>query len=100
MDEELPATLRSRRDAAWRLIEPLVRAQPETFLEQPRAALVAEIVAQGKTSRFTLYRLLRRYWQRGMTPNALIPGLRQQRRARQGQGGLRQETRRPGDPWS
>lgn len=72
-DDDLPEKWRKRRDAAWALIQPLVRAQPDTFLEAPRAKLIAEIVAQGSSNRFTLYRHLRRYWQRGMTPNALLP---------------------------
>jgi len=72
-DDDLPENWRKHRDAAWALIQPLVRAQPDTFLEAPRAKLIAEIVAQGRSNRFTLYRHLRRYWQRGMTPNALLP---------------------------
>jgi transposase InsO family protein len=52
---------------------PLIEAQPEIFFERERASRVAEIERQGDSNRFTLYRLLRRYWQRGMTPNALLP---------------------------
>ncbi|SEA63548.1 Mu transposase C-terminal domain-containing protein [Rubrimonas cliftonensis] len=73
LEDATPPTHRTRRDAAWRLIEPLIRAQPDTFLEGPRGALVAQTVARGEASRTRLYRLLRRYWQRGMTPNALLP---------------------------
>ncbi|WP_333834426.1 Mu transposase C-terminal domain-containing protein [Rubrimonas sp.] len=73
LEEALPPAWRDRRDMSWRLIEPLVRAQPDTFFEARRAALTAEIAAKEGSNRFTIYRLLRRYWQRGMTPNALLP---------------------------
>ncbi|MFX6174650.1 transposase, partial [Acinetobacter baumannii] len=36
-------------------------------------SLVKRIIEQHKTTHQTIYRLARRYWQRGQTPNALIP---------------------------
>ena len=38
-----------------------------------RFSLVKRIIEQHKTTHQTIYRLARRYWQRGQTPNALIP---------------------------
>ena len=73
LEETLPRKWRDRRDASGQLIEPLIRAQPDTFSEEQRAAVTSEIAAQRASNRFTIYRLLRRYWQRGMTPNALLP---------------------------
>lgn len=73
LEERLTPAARARRDAAWSLIIPLIEAQPEVFFERERASRVAEIERRGDSNRFTLYRLLRRYWQRGMTPNALLP---------------------------
>lgn len=69
----LSKALRTRRDSAWALIERLVQAQPDVFHERVRAELVADAVARSGVSRFTVYRMLRRFWQRGMTPNALLP---------------------------
>lgn len=61
-----------KRDAAWDLIAPLVEAQPMTFDAAYRADIVARIVTTGTASRQSVYRAIRRYWQRGMTPNALL----------------------------
>jgi hypothetical protein len=72
-EEALSEAQRARRDAAWALIRPLVEAQPDVFRERIRASLVADVVTRTGASRFTVYRALRRFWQRGMTPNALLP---------------------------
>lgn len=71
----LTAAQRGRRDEGWALIQPLVLAQPRCFESRHRARLCTEIEqtnAQGAT-RQKVARLIRRYWQRGMTPNALLP---------------------------
>lgn len=61
-----------RRDIAWALIEELVNT-PGIFLPVERAALVDARVEQGSATRVTFYKHLRRYWQRGMVVNALLP---------------------------
>ncbi|MGV0887740.1 Mu transposase C-terminal domain-containing protein, partial [Acinetobacter venetianus] len=38
-----------------------------------RSSLINEIINSKKSTKQTIYRLLRQYWQRGQTPNALIP---------------------------
>lgn len=73
LEERLTPAVRQRRDASWALILPLVHAQPEIYYEHERATRVADVAGQAGSNRFTLYRLLRRYWQRGMVPNALLP---------------------------
>jgi hypothetical protein len=45
----------------------------ECFDSKVRGKLVALLELEGKGSRSTLYRYCRRYWQRGMCPNALLP---------------------------
>ena len=72
-ESALIAAQRDKRDANWALIQPQVMAQPRSFNSEHRAAIVDEILAATSTSRKTLYRQIRRYWQRGMTPNALLP---------------------------
>ncbi|MBF5096020.1 transposase [Azospirillum sp. INR13] len=69
----IPEGHRTRRDAAWALIRPLVVEQPDIFHPDRRATLVRQLGAEMGSNRFTLYRLLRRFWQRGMSPNALLP---------------------------
>jgi hypothetical protein len=63
----------SKRDAAWAAIQPLVVDQPMVFDPEYRSNIIVRIVASGALSRQTVYRLIRRYWERGMTPNALTP---------------------------
>ncbi|BBH15059.1 Mu transposase C-terminal domain-containing protein [Chromobacterium haemolyticum] len=61
------------RDKAWGLISPLVNKTPAIFDRSKRGPLVAAVVAEGLATHRTLYGYLRRYWQRGQTPNALLP---------------------------
>lgn len=69
-----PTTVQARRrDEAWDAIRPLAQAQPKLFLPQERATLVDARADEIGTTRQKLYRLLRRWWQRGMTPAALTP---------------------------
>ena len=72
-ESALTSAQRDKRDENWALIQPLIVAQPRSFNSEHRAAIVEEILATTSTSRKTLYRQIRRYWQRGMTPNALLP---------------------------
>ena len=64
---------KARRDKSWAMIKPLLAQQPEIFRPNARAQSVNRLVEETGASRHSLYRLLRRYWQRGMTPNALLP---------------------------
>lgn len=73
---------KQRRDRAWGLIQPLVENTPDIFSAHRRGALVETTVeaaregTNAKIKRTTvaqLYTYLRRYWQRGMTANALLP---------------------------
>jgi len=61
-----------KRDKNLAIIKPII--EHEKFYDSNiRASLINEIVNQKITTKQTIYRLLRQYWQRGMTPNALIP---------------------------
>lgn len=74
-EASLTEAQRERRDKGWALIQTLVLAQPRCFESRHRARLCAQIAdtyAPG-TTRQKVARLIRRYWQRGMTPNALLP---------------------------
>lgn len=73
IEDQIPATHRERRDRAWALLLPLLQEQPANFLAEKRGPIVQTVIAGTGADRHTLYRLLRRYWQRGMTPNALLP---------------------------
>jgi hypothetical protein len=72
-DEAISAAQRARRDKTWAMLRPLVMGQPAIFHEGPRGRAIAKAMAETGATKQTLYRLLRRYWQRGLTPNALLP---------------------------
>lgn len=61
-----------KRDAGMELIKPLI-AHDQFYVPSIRFDLVKRILEQQKTTHQTIYRLARRYWQRGQIPNALIP---------------------------
>jgi len=87
-DGSLKDSYKAIRDKAWRHIEHLVARVPDIFVAHRRSRLIKALVVELKrkadsseeakegneqTSHVSIYKNLRRYWQRGMTPNALIP---------------------------
>lgn len=72
-ETSLPEPRKGRRDHAWQIVADLIRNEPEIYYPRHRAQKVAECVAAGLATRPTIYLYLRRYWQRGQTPNALLP---------------------------
>jgi hypothetical protein len=71
-DAVLPEAVRQKRDQAWEVIHEMV-GNPDIFRAKDRGRLVAEIMARTGHDHKTIYRYLRRYWQGGQTPNALLP---------------------------
>lgn len=63
---------REKRDNNYKLIKPLLDS-PEFYLPKSRAKVIDEILDSNKSTKQTLYRLARRYWQRGQTLNAFLP---------------------------
>jgi len=63
-----------RRDAAWRIIESIVLSPNDGALDSEiRGKLVREAIQRAGSTKKHVYRYLRRYWQAGMTSNALLP---------------------------
>ena len=60
------------RDRNYQLIKPIVE-DPNFYIKKVRAKHISEILESGEVSRPYLYKLIRRYWQRGQVPNALLP---------------------------
>ena len=61
-----------KRDHNFAIIKRII--EHERFYDpKERAYLIEQLVQQKIATKQTIYRLLRCYWQRGMTPNALIP---------------------------
>lgn len=72
-EDSLSPQQRQRRDAAWGIVRPLIMQQPDLFTADRRGLMVRKAMEEHGVTKQTIYRLLRRYWQRGMTPNALLP---------------------------
>jgi hypothetical protein len=64
---------RALRDKNWDRIAPLLAQQPAILDPDRRGKIVAALIKERNESHVAYYRLLRRYWQRGMTRNALLP---------------------------
>lgn len=71
--QALPAKYIEVRDRAWTMLSGLVVQVPEIYEARRRGELVQEAAQRHGVSHPTIYRYLRRYWQRGQTPNALLP---------------------------
>ncbi|MYM21122.1 hypothetical protein GTP46_00475 [Duganella sp. FT135W] len=71
--ELLPPKHLQLRARAWEIIEGLVAQEPGIYEARLRGQMIAQATAQHDVSHPTIYRYLRRYWQRGQTPNALLP---------------------------
>jgi transposase InsO family protein len=69
LDDDSPA--KATRDNNYELIKPIV-SEPRFYVSKVRSAIINQIVLERRSTKKTLYFLLRRYWQRGQTPNALI----------------------------
>ncbi len=63
----------SMRDDAWEIIKDVVTKEPDIFFSNKRGHLVQEIMKKYNVSKPTIYKYLRRYWQGGKIPDALLP---------------------------
>ena len=72
---EKGSTQEIKRDQNYALIYPLI-SHELFFIPAQRGNIINEIMAQHEVTKQTIYRLIRRYWQRGQTPNALLPDYR------------------------
>jgi len=69
----LPQKHRDLQAKAWAIVHSLLAEQPALYESRARAALVAQCAAAHGVSRPSVLRYLRRYWERGQTPDALLP---------------------------
>lgn len=69
----LPSRHRELQQKAWAIVAGLQACAPALYAPRERAAMVAEAAARHGVSRATVLRYLRRFWERGQTPDALLP---------------------------
>lgn len=72
-DTTMPELRKKRRDKAWAIVADLVADEPNIYYASHRSQRIIECVKGGLATKSTMYAYLRRYWQRGQTPNALLP---------------------------
>lgn len=70
LEEDSP--IKVKRDKNYDLIKPII-LDPHFYVPEIRASIMNRLIAEQGSTKQTFYRLLRRYWQRGQTPNALLP---------------------------
>jgi len=61
-----------KRENAWCVIKDAVKNEEILYADR-RGPIVLELMEQHQVTKQTLYRYLRRYWQRGLNKNALLP---------------------------
>jgi len=71
--DALPPRHVELRERAWEIVQELTASEPGIYQSRRRGQLIAAYTARHGISHPTVYRYLRRYWQRGQTPNALLP---------------------------
>lgn len=92
-NEPSHSTRAIKRDSNYALISTIV-LDPNHYEASVRGPLINNVLAQNKTTKQTLYRLLRNFWQRGQIPNALLPVHTNKRK----DGGERQVKKKLGRP--
>jgi len=61
-----------KRDGAWEMLADVAQ-DPGLFIRRSRGQILIGVMERHGITKQTVYRLLRRYWQRGMCRNALLP---------------------------
>jgi hypothetical protein len=69
----LPAKYLEVRARGWEVVSALASSEPAIYQPRQRGRLVQQYSALHGVSHPTIYRYLRRYWERGQTPDALLP---------------------------
>lgn len=69
---ELGSVAQKIRDKRLAAIETLIN-HPEIYYRSGRSILIQQAIEASGSAKKTLYSYLRQYWQRGCTPNALLP---------------------------
>lgn len=73
-EDDLCERDREIRDRAWSTISSLVMEnEPKIYRRKFRGPLVKKAAAEFKVTEKTVYKYLRKYWQRGKSKNALLP---------------------------
>lgn len=74
-EEDLTESQRKVRDMGWAVVSLIISkiGEPDIYIREKRGPIIASVAKEFNISVNTVYRYLRRYWQRGKGPNALLP---------------------------
>ncbi len=79
-EESLSTKEKELRDNGWEMISPLVTQEPDIYYRHLRGKLVQKVIVEYNQNREenkliekTVYKYLRKFWQRGQVKNALLP---------------------------
>lgn len=72
-ESSLDEKRKAMRTRAWKIISELVKDESQIYSPSCRSKKIIQCVANGLAAKSWIYLYLRRYWQRGQTPNALLP---------------------------
>jgi transposase InsO family protein len=75
-EEDIPEKHKEIRNKAWIFISEIKALGFKAFDPKERGIALAEIAKKYKKTKKDIYKKLRRYWQRGLTKNALLPAYR------------------------
>jgi len=72
-EHDLPEQSRAFRDSLWEQLGGLLSSEPEIYDRAIRGKLIKEVLGKTGMSKNTVYKHIKRYWQRGKNKNALLP---------------------------
>lgn len=74
-EEELNQKAKEIRDKAWQIISSIVgpESEPAIFYRDKRGKLVKEVAQKFEVTEKTVYKYIRKFWQRGKNINSLLP---------------------------
>ncbi|MCP5207848.1 MAG: DDE-type integrase/transposase/recombinase [Hahellaceae bacterium] len=72
-ESSIPEKYKQIRDKAWVSIQELINTEPQIYIRNGRGKLILQAIEKHSVGKKYLYKQLRRYWQRGLIKNALLP---------------------------
>lgn len=76
LESEISDRDKAFRDTVWNIIEALVNNERAIYEPTLRGPLITETERRTGTTKKTIYKYLRWYWQRGKVKNALLPNIK------------------------
>jgi|GEM_PF-90147 len=72
-DEDFLEKHKGTRDRSYKIIMDIAKKEPDIYFPETRGRLIREAAEEHDAERCEVYSSLRRFWIRGMMPNAVLP---------------------------